>query len=280
MEDKSKIGIGSVQFGLDYGIANKKGQTDSCEVSKILNYALCNNIHIIDTAAVYGSSELILGQNDLSGFKIISKFLTQSNETVNSQFNASITKLNVKYLYGYLAHRPLAVIQNRENWAELLELKSQGLIEKIGFSLNSPAELEAVLENNMCPDLIQVPYNYFDNRFKSLLIELKEKGCEIHSRSTFLQGLFFTNPAKLPEYFDEVKGHLIQLQQTVKDLPRALLNYVIQQPFIDKVIIGVETLSQLKENYEDCEKATILSDCLEFISDEILMPSNWPVNEK
>jgi aryl-alcohol dehydrogenase-like predicted oxidoreductase len=280
MQANSKLGIGSVQFGLDYGIANNKGQTDSNEVSRILKYALKNNINIIDTAAVYGSSESVLGQNDLSEFKIISKFITHNKETVSSQFYSSISKLKVENLYGYLAHRPLTLLQNRECWDELLELKANRRVEKIGFSLNSPAELEEILENNIYPDLIQVPYNYFDNRFKSLLIELKEKGCEIHSRSTFLQGLFFTNPSELPEYFDEVKCHLIQLQQTVKDLPKALLNFVMQQPFIDKVIIGVETLSQLKENFENSENATVLTSCLESISDKILMPSNWPLNEK
>jgi aryl-alcohol dehydrogenase-like predicted oxidoreductase len=280
METKSKIGIGSVQFGLNYGIANKNGQTDSIEVTQILNYARVNNIDVIDTASVYGSSEEVLGRNNLAEFKIISKFLTPSADSISSQLYSSISKLNVESIYGYLAHRPLAVLQNRNQWIELVELKTMGLIKKVGFSLNSPFELQELLQSGLYPDLIQVPYNYFDKRFKPLLIELKKGGCEIHTRSVFLQGLFFADPAELPEYFDEVKHGLIQLQQTVKDLPKALLNYVIHQPFIDKVIVGVETLSQLKENYEDCELATKLTDGLESFSDRILMPSNWPVNDR
>lgn len=280
MQAKSKIGIGSVQFGLDYGIANSNGQTDSKEVSRILNYAGSNSIDIIDTAAVYGSSESVLGQNDLSKFKIVSKFIISDRESVSSHFHSSISKLKIENLYGFLAHRPIQVIQNRKYWLDLVELKRNGLIEKIGFSLNYPSELASILENKICPDLIQVPYNYFDNRFKSQLIDLKEMGCEIHSRSTFLQGLFFANPMTLPKHFDEVKDHLAHLQQSVCDLPKALLNYVIQQPFIDKVIMGVDSLTQLKQNYEEIETATVLTECLELFSEEVLMPLNWPKNAR
>ena len=192
MNLNNKIGVGSVQFGIPYGVSNSHGQTTSAEVNKILNYANRSGIKIIDTASAYGNAEEVLGFNDLNNFKIISKFMPkEENNSIRFQLKTSLEKLNVDSLYGYLAHRPLSLLDNRKQWEELLVLKQENKVRKIGFSLNEPKELDLLLNRGMMPDLIQVPYNYFDNRFKDILIDLKAKGCEIHTRSAFLQGLFF-----------------------------------------------------------------------------------------
>ena len=75
MGANNKIGLGTVQFGMDYGVSNTKGKTPDIEVSKILEYAKKEGLLYIDTAEAYGCSEEVLGRNDLSGFRIISKFL-------------------------------------------------------------------------------------------------------------------------------------------------------------------------------------------------------------
>jgi aryl-alcohol dehydrogenase-like predicted oxidoreductase len=274
----SKIGIGTVQFGLKYGISNFKGQTKINEVKKILEYSRVKNIDVIDTAVTYGSSEEILGKNNLTDFKVVSKFSIPGPGSVISQFKSSLTSLKIKSVYGYLAHRPLELIQNKLDWDELYKLKNDGFIKKIGYSLNNPEELELLLENNLIPDLVQIPYNYIDNRFNAYLMDLKNIGCEIHARSAFLQGLFFTDPSTLPNYFNEVKPIVKELQNQISDLPSALLNYVVNQPLIDKVIIGVESLAQLEENLENMENCTKLPSNNLLFKDNILMPSNWPIN--
>lgn len=276
MQISEKLGLGTVQFGLPYGISNKGGQTPAEEVSKILSYASNNQIEVLDSASGYGSAEKVLGKNNLSSFKVISKFLPPSeNQKVVDQFQKSLRDLGVSSLYAYLAHRPLDLISHPQHWQELNELKAERKIKKIGFSLNEPQELDQLSLQGFHPDIIQVPYNYFDRRFEAASKKLKEKGCEIHTRSSFLQGLFFMNPEGLSNYFDEVKPILKQLQN-LENINGALLNFVIQKPFIDKVIIGIENRKQLKDNVLKAENAYSLPFLEEKISDNILIPSRWP----
>ena len=273
-----KVGLGSVQFGIPYGVSNNNGQTTSEEVTKILNYANKSGIAFIDTASAYGNAEEVLGFNDLNNFKIISKFMPQEeNNSISFQLKTSLEKLNVDLLYGYLAHRPLRLLDNQKQWEELLVLKQENKIKKIGFSLNEPKELDLLLNKGMMPDLIQVPYNYFDNRFKDILIDLKSKGCEIHTRSTFLQGLFFSDIQKLPSFFDQVKKDINQLQINYKNnLSEVLLKYVLSLEFVDVVIMGVENEKQLKNNLTNINTTHRLSSNDFNFSDAVLIPSNWP----
>lgn len=274
----TKIGIGSVQFGLPYGISNKFGQTSKDEVSKILNTASDYGVNTIDTASSYGNSEIILGRNQLDRFQIISKFMPSINGiSVKNQFNSSLNSLNVDRLHGYLAHRPLELISNKNDWFEIQELKSKGKINKIGFSLNSPNEYYQLKEAEIYPDIVQVPFNYFDTRFKEILIELKSNDCENHSRSTFLQGLFFVDINQLSNFFEPFFNELKFLQENYSsNLGGTLLKYVLEQPYIDKVILGLENANQLEENIKGLEVADSLDSLLNYFPEEKLMPMNWP----
>lgn len=277
MVNEQKIGLGTVQFGTEYGISNTEGQTSPSEIKKILDTARKHRVDVLDTASAYGIAEKVLGEHDLSGFQIVSKFLPPKNGSgIADQFQQSLRDLKVSSLFGYLAHRPLHLAQNREIWDELLNLKRSGKVNKIGYSLNSPAELKQLLDKGMQPDLVQVPFNYFDRRFADPIKELKSSGCEVHTRSAFLQGLFFTNTEQLPEFFDPIKSVIKDLQTDVQNLPNALLKFVLKHPFIDRVIIGVENNAQFLENLRAVEEAGTLPKLENEISEEILMPSNWP----
>ena len=280
MKWHAKIGLGSVQFGLPYGISNKTGQTSSEEVSEILDLAYHNGIKIIDTASAYGTSETVIGSLNHDRFLVVSKFMpSQSVKDIRAQLEKSLALLKAKSLYGYLAHRPLDLITNKIVWEELRKIKAEKKIQKIGFSLNSPDEYYQLKSAGIEPDLVQVPYNYFDTRFKKVLLELKDKGCEIHTRSTFLQGLFFTDITKLSSFFDDLKPSLKYLQETYKDkLQSTLLNYVLQQDFIDVVIMGIETAAQLELNLNSIESAADLDSLEKSYPEELLMPMNWPKN--
>lgn len=278
MENREKIGLGTVQFGLPYGISNKAGQTPAGEVAKILATAKSYKIDTLDSASAYGNSEEVLGHHDLSSFKMVSKFMPASiGGSLSLQFEDSLKKLGLEFLYGYLAHRPMDILKHPEQWEDLQNLKEAGKLKKIGFSLNEPEELEQLLEKGFFPDLVQVPFNYCDRRFEVLIKDLKNKGCEIHTRSSFLQGLFFIAPEKLDGFFGEIKPILKDIQKT-DALNGALLKFVLETPFIDKVIIGVETETQLVENMENIKTAPNLPKLEQKITENILNPSKWPKN--
>ena len=122
---------------------------------------------------------------------------------------------------------------------------------------------------------MQVPYNYFDRRFESAIFNLKQSGCEIHTRSAFLQGLFFMKPDDLGDHFNLIKPHLISLQKN-NLLNGALLKFALEKQFIDKVIVGVESEKQFLLNIQSIEAASSLPEFEETIPDNILIPSEWP----
>jgi aryl-alcohol dehydrogenase-like predicted oxidoreductase len=273
---KNKLGLGTVQFGTNYGISNPSGQTPADEVTAILNTAYQFGIGLLDTASAYGEAESVLGLNDCSRFQIVSKFMPpQQEESITSQLLRTLENLRVDSLYGYLAHRPNVLVNQTEQWEELNGLKENKLVQKIGFSLSTPEELEELLNIGLDPDIIQVPFNYFDRRFGSMALALKKRGCEIHLRSAFLQGLFFIDTARAASYFDPVKPIIRNLQNNIRNLPGALLNFVVEQPFADQVIIGVDNRRQLVENLEALSSKEKLPELEAEIPEDIITPKCW-----
>lgn len=277
MLDKSRLALGTVQFGTNYGISNRMGQTPIEEVSKILALALGNGIRVLDTARGYGYSEKVLGQFNLSKFRITSKFLPpKSGDLIVKQLNQSLTNLKTRKLYGYLAHGVSDVLENPRQWDELNHLKSKGLIEKIGFSFNTPEEAQKVMEFKMYPDLVQIPYNYFDRRFHKYIDLFKSLGCEIHTRSAFLQGLFFLKQEELRQNFSLVAPVIKTMQEKHREnLPGALLNYCFANQKIDFVVIGQNDSNQLRVNLKAMELAQPLDELSLEIPEQIITPSLW-----
>lgn len=272
-----KIGIGTVQFGLSYGINNQSGKTSSNEVREILEFARLNEIRFIDTASAYGDSEKTLGKIGVNGFNVITKFLpgcdTKNSISIIEQ---SFNSLHLSKLYGIMFHRPNQVLSDKEIWPFLNDLKKQEKVTKIGFSFNEVTEAEKVLETGVIPDIVQIPYNYFDDRFERIARELKKMKCEVHVRSVFLQGLFFMKPELLSQFFNPLKNALKELQSSTANLSGSLLNYVLKKEFVDCAIIGINNLNQLKHNVSSLLCADDLTNPAITFSDELITPSLWP----
>src|SRR5690625_216521 len=278
---RNKIGLGTVQFGMEYGISNQSGQTPPNEVSAILASFRKKGGNLIDTAIAYGSSEIVLGNAGVGEFSVISKFMPPARwgTSVEEQLAFSLERLKVEKLYGYLAHRTDDLILHPRQWEILKECKEKGLIDKAGVSLSEPGQWDKLKDLGIYPDIIQVPYNYFDRRFEPVMRECRQAGGEIHTRSAFLQGLFFREPDSLPGFFDEIKQALAEIQRNRPRLHHSLLSFVLRQPFTDYVITGVETEEQLLDNYSLSEEVSDLPELTLEISEDILNPANWIINE-
>ena len=280
MQDlKQKIALGTVQFGLNYGISNQLGVTPENEVQKILDYCKVAGIKTLDTAHSYGNCERILGSFELEDFNIVSKFPGGTIVSVQPYVNQSLERLNRSSLYGYLAHDVNSVLENPQLWDEISKLREDGIIHKIGYSLYSPSELEKLLEIEMVPDLIQIPFNILDQRFAQYFHMLESKNVEIHTRSCFLQGLFFVEPRLLDGFFKGILGILKAFHDSFssnEEKASYLLNFCVQNDYINKVVIGVNNLSQLAQNLEHLgEIGKFDFTFTEDISEAILLPSNW-----
>jgi aryl-alcohol dehydrogenase-like predicted oxidoreductase len=278
MLDTSKLALGTVQFGLDYGISNSDGKPSIQEIEAILNLTLESKIDLLDTANSYGEAEHVIGLLNANRFHIVTKFLPESqNGTFENQFQVSLNRLKTDNLYGLLAHRPMDVINNPEIWDKMNLLKDNQKVKKIGFSFDSPEEYYSITGKSFYPDIVQLPFNYFDDRFSDIIKELKNNGCEIHVRSPFLQGLFFANTSQLPTFFNEVKEIIIELQKVYKtSLASALLLFILDNAFIDKVVIGIQNRDQLQNILDSVVFAPKLNGLDRRISHKILQPSLWP----
>lgn len=263
-----------MQFGLPYGISNKTGQPDKNTVLEVLDLARSHDISLLDTASAYGTAELLLGQLGTTGFRIVSKYTPpESYISIDEQLHTSLEMMQCESLYGYLSHRPQNLLRHPEQWDALKNLQNEGFVKKIGFSLNEPAELDALLEAGFQPDLIQLPLNYFDRRFLPYFDDLKSNNTEIHARSVYLQGLFFLK--NFSDRFNPVEDVIRHLQVEVSRLPAALLNFVLSDSRIDQVVIGVQNKDQLLDVINDLDQSENLPELNLSISDEILMPSKW-----
>lgn len=282
-----KLVIGSVQFGMNYGINNDLGQTSKEEVFKILDYATKNNIENIDTSYLYGNSEEVLGVfKDINNFKIISK-CPSIDKNIEKYFSESLEKLNQKNIYGYLIHHFDFFIKNPKIWDNLKYLKEKGVVKKIGFSVYYPHEVELLLEKNIEPDIIQIPYNIFDQRFKGILENKRYPNIEFYSRSVFLQGLFFKKINNLSDYFKDIKPKIKKLEEiskfSKKSISELCLKFVFQNDRISKVIIGIDNVSQLEDilsciiSNEKLEENTFNSlISIKEENEKIILPFNWP----
>lgn len=274
----SKIVLGTVQFGLQYGV-NSAGRPDADAVKTILTEAAKGGVTTLDTSSAYGNSEEVLGNSIVTPgqFKIVSKY-PKGEILIGEMFNSSLKRLKVDKLYGYLLHHFEVYKNNPKVWDEFIALKESGKVQKIGFSLYAPEELEFILKNGSPFDLIQVPFNIFDKKFLPYMKELHEKGIEIHVRSTFLQGLFFKDRNALPEKLLPMKKYLLQLDEFSKksglSISEIALNYNLQNPYIDGVLIGVDNVEQLQMNLNSV-KDTPIDIEIEVKEQELLNPVNW-----
>jgi len=280
----NKLALGTAQFGLDYGITNSEGKVQVEEVELILGCAKENSINTLDTAASYGNSEEVLGSIGISDFQIITKTIPLKNgvDEVIKHFQQSLTFLNKSSVNGLLIHNVNEIEHKNFNtlFKELTELKRQGLVNKIGFSIYTPEQVDFLLKN-FDFDLIQVPFNIFDNRLiqGGQLQALNNKGIEVHARSVFLQGVIldFNN---LSNYFSPWKKEFSIYQETVKDnglsLLECALNFVLNIREIDKVLVGVNSERQLKEIIQAVKRRSNLS-AYPINDINLLNPSLWKV---
>jgi len=255
-----RLALGTVQFGLAYGVANKQGQVSLNVAKQMVRFFEGIGVDTLDTAISYGQSEEVLGKIGVSEFNVVSK-LSPLHESVSDigawvlcEAKASLKRLKLDRLDGLLLHRSsdLQGARGATLYASMQKLKSEGYVKKIGISIYSPVELDAYI-GKFEFDMIQAPFNLIDHRLHSSgwLQRLKAKGCEVHVRSVFLQGLLLMSRSAIPDKFsrwNDIWNNWHQwLQQHDVDALSTCLAYPLSIPQIDRVIVGANNLEQLRQ---------------------------------
>lgn len=257
-----KLVLGTVQLGMPYGINNSSGQPSEEGAHALLHHAWSGGIRTLDTADAYGTAIERIGnfhaqrsETSSERFRIITKFHADSGTELLTKTPQTLTNLHTQSLYCYQYHRFSDVSAFPHIHKQLQTLKEQGIIERIGVSVYTNEEILAAVALPLI-DVIQLPFNLLDNmRLRGeAMRRAKDHGKELHTRSVFLQGLFFKEaedfPAKLAPLLPAIQRlHRLSKSSnfaagTVQELA---LNYALHNPLIDAVLFGVETASQLAE---------------------------------
>lgn len=284
-----KLALGTVQFGLPYGIANQSGQVSLENVKAILDLARFSGIDTLDTAIAYGESEACLGKVGTTGFKTVTKLpsipegVTDVRRWVYDQMQSSLYRLGGQSVYGLLLHHSQQLVgpKGKDLVQALEHLKTEGVVEKIGVSIYSPTELDNA--TRACPvDLVQAPFNLLDQRLNATgwLQKLHDSGVEVHVRSVFLQGLLLMSRAAIPAKFkpwsylwgawhDWLATHHVSAAQ-------ACIGFVHEFPQIDRVVVGVESVQQLGQIIDAAREPyiSVLPD-LSCTDEMLINPSKW-----
>ncbi len=292
MEAISRVGLGTAQFGQPYGVANTAGQVPCREGADILAFGRAAGMDTVDTAVAYGDSERRLGRAGVKEWKVVSKLpptpalVDDLGKWVRETVRGSLDRLGVSRLHGLLLHRSSELLSPRgtELYNELLGLKDRGMVDKIGVSVYGPDEL-AALGIRYQFDIVQAPYNVFDRRMvdSGWLARLRSAGTEVHTRSAFLQGLLLMNADRRPEFFSRWDSLLamwdLWLAQERLTPVAACLNLVLAEPAVTRVIVGVESVTQLQEVLTAAEfSCPTPPDNLKSRDPDLLNPSRWSVS--
>jgi aryl-alcohol dehydrogenase-like predicted oxidoreductase len=253
----NKLILGTAQFGMDYGINNATGKIPKTEVFEILKYAFQNGIKLLDTAPVYGDAHKIIGEfhkdQEQIRYNVITKIpanypIEKLEELVDSfLLELNIDCIEVLHFHSINDYKSC----EKQNISEVFSrLKHSRKVKTFGVSIYENSEADFL--NRELIDVVQLPFNLLDNTSQrsKLIDQLKQRKYEIHTRSIFLQGLFFKNLGDIIS--SEIKEAIIKLQGICKlyrcDIAQLALQYCLVQKEIDHVLIGVDSIEHLKKN--------------------------------
>lgn len=290
-----KLGLGTAQFGLDYGITNRRGRVPQDEVERILERAVASGVEVVDTAGAYGDSEAILGQalGSRGAFRIVTKTPPLQAKAIGAPeisqvleaFEQSLARLRRATVYGLLLHRAAdAFVPGGERLLEALaKLKAKGLIDKVGASVYTGEEIDRLLAIGGI-DLVQLPLSWLDQRLAASghLEKLHAAGVEVHARSAFLQGMLLAPPESLPEQFAPLRAHLrtcrARFERAGMAPVEAALGYPLGRKEVSTMLCGVTSLAEFDEllaGYPGSVRQFDWSPCA--LTDPAwLDPSRWP----
>ncbi|MFN5333771.1 MAG: aldo/keto reductase [Bacteroidota bacterium] len=289
----SKLILGTAQFGLDYGINNSIGKVKEEDIFSILDFSLAHGIDHIDTASAYGNAEEVLGKyftirgND--AFKITTKFSFAQKTSLTECLHDSLHRLLVNAVDTILFHSysDYKIYQNQ--LPDFIASNKNKYFKHIGVSVYTNEEIEGLLDDSNI-DVVQVPYNLLDNNNirGELFSRLKSKGKTIHVRSVFLQGLFFMKPDAFPINLAALKEPVQALNNLCLeynlDMRELALSYIMHNPLIDGILMGIDSLDQLRHNIasvkEDLSEEIINKiEAIAVSNKQLLNLSTWKIQK-
>jgi aryl-alcohol dehydrogenase-like predicted oxidoreductase len=289
----SELSLGTVELGLDYGIANgeEARRPSEDEASDLLHYALDRGINLIDTARAYGDAERIIGsalKRRRREFVLISKILPQVGlpAEVAAQVESSLATLQTDHIDVMMVHcRADQTLPDNETFEQLDKLRQMGKIRFIGSSVYGPDAATAAVSCGWF-DCIEVGYSVLDRRIESGMLPLAEsKDIGVIARSVLLKGSLSERYSLLPEALNPLKDCIRQLARiagSVSRLPELAYRYVLGKPLPHSALIGTASRAEIDACIGYLELGPLgpeLNRAVQAVhldDERWLNPGNWP----
>lgn len=258
-----KLWLGTVQFGLDYGVSNAGGRVSDKEAGVILDHAHAAGVDTLDTAPGYGKSEEVLGElGAAERFRIVTKtpqfrvprLTEKEGDAVQRSLDASLARLKTTRVKGLLVHLTDDLLGPGGDhlYEAMSAAKADGRVERIGVSVYDPPEAEAVLVR-YAVDFMQIPLNVLDQRFlkSGVLAKCTARGIAVHNRSALLQGLLVMEPGQVPARLKAAQRPVAAFHAAARAagaIPiQACLDFVFGIPQLEGVLCGVASVRDFDE---------------------------------
>jgi len=294
--DLSKLMLGTVQFGLDYGISNNNGRPNSQRVRDILKCAMEYGINCLDTARSYGISEeairdALFELKASDNFTVFTKIVHIGNEynskdvpdVVRQSVLNSIETLGLDSLPMCMFH-----LEGDSKYIDsLVCLKNEGLVKHIGVSVETAEAAKHIVESALV-EAIQAPVSMLDRRFldSGVLQAAHKRGVAVFARSVYLQGLILMDKADIPDYLSEVTPIIKSLKhlavQAEMSLAEMAVRYVLGLDGVSALVMGVLDADQMRQDSMLVSKGPLdpvlirtINEIVPSLSEEILLPGRW-----
>jgi 1-deoxyxylulose-5-phosphate synthase len=262
----SEIAFGGVEIGIPYGIGikNTTDMLSDTEAIQLLHAAVDSGINFLDTARMYGNSEVILGKafkNRRSEVVIATKcrHLRQKDGTlpersklkkqIETSLNESMEALQTNYIDVFMLHQAdLEILDNEEISTTFLRLKDEGKYRCSGVSTYTLEETKKAIDCGIW-DVIQLPFNLMDQRQEAFFIAASEKGIGIVARSVLLKGLLSDRGKGLHPALKIVEDHIAcyheLLDGTTYNLSTLATKFALSFPQVSSVLVGIDRMEYL-----------------------------------
>lgn len=299
--DLSRLALGTVQFGMDYGISNRTGQPSKKEIQDILSLAFEAGVNLLDTAYAYGDSEEIIGEmlnlyQQGDKVVVVTKLKSLDNDLPLSTLQAeikesiytSLRRLRLESIPIFLLHKPEHLTAYGGAIVEqLLRLREQGIIRHIGVSIYTPQEADIVASMDAI-EAVQIPLNVLDQRLirSGFLSLAKSRNIAVFVRSVFLQGLILMDSSDVPEQLKAVlpfKKELYEMYiRSGRTVAEIALKFCLGQQGVTSVLVGIDNAAQMKQNISlfatdplDSELESEILERFTSVPEYIINPSVW-----
>jgi aryl-alcohol dehydrogenase-like predicted oxidoreductase len=249
-----RLALGTVQFGMHYGITNRTGVPDAAQLAQILDWAMTQDIGDLDTASAYGDAHQRLGEYGVRDFRVVSKMPARIEPyAMEACLVKILSQLRINRLFGLLLHaqEDLLDAQADARFAQLKRLQAAGLINRIGISAYDGEALLQICERFPI-DMVQCPVNPLNRSCEAALQWLAKNRpeVEIHLRSIFLQGALLSAPESLPQHLQDLRKGVTQYQDACRrqNVPPGVAALAYLRRFDPEVaVVGVSHLAELQE---------------------------------